>query len=284
MKKIPVVIGVASALVLSTSASAALCGGAASAIADGGLLPDIVDAPPSHLNLINSHQEEILRFTTEHINIGAGPLQIRPEGVASGCTTADGTYYGQCTVATQEILDIDGNVLCTQNAGVSVFHPEHNHWHQDAVADFVLLEGGMDGVDVNAALQNGSLDSRTVASSLKTTYCLIDYDKTDLVQRNSERVYFDCNGATQGISVGWSDEYHHATHGQDLVLTGLAPGVYTLLYNADPLNHWIEIDEENNFSWTTILFSRDNGANPKIDVLASSPCVKGITCGSSANK
>lgn len=246
------------------------------------LLPDIVDAPPSHLQVVNAHQEEVIRFTTEHINIGVGPLQVRSDSTVGACVV-DGTYYDQCTAASQEVLDENGNVVYQQLAGYAVFHPEHNHWHQNGVADFILLEGSLEGVDVNAALQDGTIDALTVASAPKTTYCLIDYDKTELVHRNNERTYFDCNGDLQGISVGWSDEYHHSTHGQELVITGLADGIYSLLYVADPLDHWVELDETNNWSWSTFSLSR-KGANAKISEIAHSACEEGITCGSSSNK
>lgn len=245
-------------------------------------LPDVVDAPPSHLQIVNAHQEETLRFTTEHINIGLGPLQVRADHEIGPCVL-DGEAYAQCTAAYQEVLGAGGEILYTQLAGYAVFHEDHNHWHQNDVADFILLEGSLEGVDVNQALADGTIEAATVAAAPKTTYCLIDFDKTDLVHENSSRVYEDCDATLQGISVGWSDEYHHSTHGQDLVVTGLPTGIYTLLYVADPRNQWLELDESNNWSWTTFELGR-KGANPEIQELASSSCVEGITCGSPGNK
>jgi hypothetical protein len=232
------------------------------------LFPDIVEGVPAHLSIQNRQQREILRFTTEHINIGAGALQVRSDSTIGPCTV-DGNSYDQCTAAIQEVMDAQGNVVYRQNAGYSVFHPDHNHWHQNGVADFVL--------------RKGSLIGPAAASSLKTTYCLIDYDKTDLVHANNTRTYFDCNAELQGISVGWSDQYHHSTHGQQLDITGAQPGVYFLIYVADPLNQWRELDETNNTSWVMFELSR-RGANAEIREIAHSACVKGITCGSKANK
>ncbi len=234
----------------------------------GALLPDIVEGVPSHLHIQNIQQREILRFTTEHINIGDGPLQVRSNHEVGPCTV-DGVSYEQCTQATQEVVDAAGTIVYTQDSGFAVFHPEHNHWHQNTVADFIL--------------RKDTLVGPVVATSLKTTFCLIDYDKTDWVHANNTRVYFDCNGITQGISVGWSDEYHHSTHGQQLDITGAVEGVYYLIYVADPLNKWKELNELNNSSWTQFELSR-KGANPEIKILGHSECIEGVTCGSSANK
>lgn len=234
----------------------------------GALLPDIVDGIPTHINIMNQQQREILRFTTEHINIGAGPLQVRRDNTVGACVLDD-VSYDQCTQSIQEVLDASGEIVYTQNAGYALFHPDHNHWHQDKVADFVL--------------RSGALDGPAFASSLKTTYCLIDYDKTDLVHANNTRTYFDCNAERQGISVGWSDEYHHATHGQSLDVTGAPTGIYFLVYTADPSNKWRELDETNNTSWTMFSLTR-TGANPEIQILGNSVCIEGISCGSNANK
>src|SRR3954453_6057732 len=39
--------------------------------------PNVVEEVPSHLGIENDHQREWLRFTTTHINLGPGNLQIR---------------------------------------------------------------------------------------------------------------------------------------------------------------------------------------------------------------
>jgi len=44
------------------------------------LYPDVVEVVPSHLQIQNDHQREWLRFSTTHLNVGAGNLQIRGGG------------------------------------------------------------------------------------------------------------------------------------------------------------------------------------------------------------
>ena len=230
--------------------------GALTAVPAGAFLPDIVEEIPQHLSIQNDHRREWLRFSTTHWNVGFGNLQIRGGDQVAPCTL-DGVAYAQCTHAAREVLDASGNVVYAQPAGVAFFHPEHNHWHQSAVATF----------EVRA----GSLDGPVVAGGEKTTFCLIDFDKSDVVQQNSSRVYFECNGDFQGISPGWGDEYHHSTELQELEVTGLPAGVYHLTHLADPLDHWLESDETNNFTWVRFALSR-KGANPEVTVLAQAPC------------
>ena len=178
----------------------------------------------------------------------------------------------------QEILDADGNVAETHEAGVARFHIKHNHWHQADVAAFTLRQGTIDGA--------------ILAQAAKVTFCLIDYDfdKTFPVRR-SERVYWDCNGETQGISVGWGDEYHHSTPGQSLDITGLPEGIYYLTHRANPSGYWLESNTVNNFSWMKLQLVR-KGANPKIVILDQKQCPitdpedpdYQILCGNTSNK
>ena len=135
------------------------------------LLPDIVEEIPQHLGIQNDHQREWLRFSSTHWNVGRGKLQIRGGGQVQPCTL-EGVHYDQCTVATQEVLDATGAVVYTQPAGTAFFHPEHNHWHQAAVADFEI--------------HSGTVDGPLVVSGDKTTYCFIDYDKSAVIGPNSK--------------------------------------------------------------------------------------------------
>jgi len=238
------------------------------------LLPDIVEEI-SHLGLQNQQQKEILRFSTTHWNQGAGHLQVRGAGETSPCPP-EITAGTVCTFAKQELLDADGNLVAVHDAGVSVFHIEHNHWHQSDVALFEL--------------RAGSLDGAVVASATKVTFCLIDYDSDpDFVDRRSTRQYFDCNAVFQGISVGWGDEYHHSTPGQALDVTGLAEGIYYLTHLVNPAGNWLESNYDNNFSWVKLRLSR-KGANPKFSEIDRKECpiLSGpeyqVICGNTSNK
>jgi len=233
------------------------------------ILPDVIEEVPHHLQIQNTRQGEFLRFSTTHINIGAGNLQIRGGGQVEPCVI-DGIAYDQCTVATQELLDASGNVVGTHPAGVAFFHPEHNHWHQSGVAEFAV---------------RSSLDGPPISAGTKITFCFVDVEfigTTGAQKKGQPRTYWECNGDLQGLASGWADAYHQSTPLQELDITGLPEGEYFLTHLADPDDHWIESDETNNFTWVKFGLSRQ-GANPKVTVLDHSPCVPEVICGSGGN-
>lgn len=80
--------------------------------------PDIVEEVPSHLQIQNTKQREWLRFTTVHINVGPGNLQVRGGGQVEPCQI-DGIDYDECTVATQELLDANKNVVDVKFTGTT---------------------------------------------------------------------------------------------------------------------------------------------------------------------
>src|SRR3982751_2513565 len=84
--------------------------------------PDIIEQI-SHLQIQNEHQLEKLRFSTTHINVGDGPLQVRGGGQVAPCVI-ENVAYDQCTHSTQEILDAHGEIVMTHPAGVAFFHPQ----------------------------------------------------------------------------------------------------------------------------------------------------------------
>src|SRR5262245_60920503 len=98
--------------VVTAAIAAVVLSSALEAIAGVPLYPNVIEEIPSHLHIQNDHQREWLRFTTTHINLGPGDLQIRGGGQIAPCTI-DGVDFEQCTVATQEILDADGAVVQT---------------------------------------------------------------------------------------------------------------------------------------------------------------------------
>jgi hypothetical protein len=243
------------------------------------LYPNVVEEVPSHLGIQNDHQREWLRFSTTHINLGPGNLQIRGGGQIAPCTI-DGVPVEQCTVATQEILDASGAVVLTHPAGVAFFHPEHNHWHQSGVAEFKIVAGDDDPVT-----------GPSLAVGVKITFCFVDVEFTGITGREKKplpRTYFECNGDLQGLAAGWGDEYHQSTPLQELEVTGFPQGDYFLTHEADPDNHWLEgpsatsPGERDNFTWVKFHLDRSTGANPSVTVLGHSPCT-GVQCGYGGN-
>jgi Lysyl oxidase len=261
-------VSLAATILLPTVAAAAGGGFVAPA---GTVLPDIVEAVPDHLAIHNQQQREMLRFTTVHINIGEGNLQIRGGGQIAECTI-DGIDYAQCTLASQEFLDRSGRVLGSRPAGAALFHPEHNHWHQGSVALFDLRT---ELLKPETALENG----------VKITFCFVDVEtisQTGAEKKQFPRTYFECNGELQGLAARWGDSYHQSTPLQELDITDVPDGDYYLTHTADPNGNWVESNEKNNFSWVQIRLSQQGG-NRKVTVLDHSPCVPEAICGFGGN-
>ena len=177
-----------------------------------GLYPDLRTVVPDHLQIANDQQHEFLRFSNAIANTGDGPWQMRPIfPLGSDLATQD---------AIQQILDANGNVVREVLVSRFEFHPEHNHWHIGDVALF----------SVHATSPSGPILPGT---SVKSTFCLIDWIKLDDNSKTPERTYFFCNGNLQGVSVGWTDQYHQSTEGQEIDVTGAEPGLYYLVSKAD---------------------------------------------------
>lgn len=223
------------------------------------LYPDIVEALPAQLQIQKAQQRDTLRFTTVHLNVGAGPLQVRGGGQIAPCVI-DGILYDQCTVATQQILDAQGRVSREQPAGTALFHPQHNHWHQGAVALF----------DLRTTLND---PSTALANGVKITFCFVDvvFIGDPGTRKDHPVNYAECNGDLQGLDPLWGDSYHQSTPLQELDVTNVADGVYYLTHTADPENHWAESDETNNFAWVKVRIYTQGG-NRKVSIIDHSPC------------
>ena len=90
------------------------------------LYPDLQTVVPQHLQIVNDHQREVLRFSNAIANTGDGPWRMRPEFPLGDVSRPQ--------KAVQEVLDADGNIAFEKAVSEFQFHPEHNHWHINAVA------------------------------------------------------------------------------------------------------------------------------------------------------
>jgi hypothetical protein len=232
-----------------------------------GLFPDLRSAVPGHFTIQNDHQHEYLRFSNLIANTGMGGLRIRPEhDPVSGITTG----Y-------QEVFDQFGTMVENKPVSDFVFHPAHNHWHITAVALFEIRAARDDGT-------TGRIGDVVGGQTIKTTFCLIDVVRLEGNSNTPNRTYWDCfPDQHQGISAGWGDQYHQATEGQELELTGQPPGVYYLVTTSNPESAFLETDYTNNTAWASFRLRRDSKGNPKVTAISHSPCA-GTLCGSTPNR
>jgi len=217
---------------------------APSAAADSArpLLPDLVTLKPADLTLQREGKALQLRFSNSVADIGAGPMEIRPEpGERIDCN-ADGVV--QDHYADQRVYgDDNGNghydegdtTFTDARVGCKAYHPSHHHWHFTDFASYRLLRepGG-----------------KVVAASTKVSFCLFDGLRPfpDLPGSPLSGQYSaSCQELDpQGLSVGWGDVYTYGLPGQALNVTGLPRANYCLVSTADPRNRLAETRDGNN--------------------------------------
>jgi hypothetical protein len=274
MRRLIVFAAVLAAVPLAAAIAAAAGGGKPSSTA---LYPDMRTVVPAHLQLVNEHQRETLRFSNGIANTGAGPWALRPDPPISDATTAvtavqelrdSGAYY-KCGQQPKQITDCY-NVVSESRTGTFEFHPAHNHWHIGDVALFEVRKGSPTGKIVGG-------------NSIKTTFCLIDWYKLDDNAPSAERVFFDCYTSFQGISSGWVDQYHQSTEGQQLDLTGVPQADdYYLVSTSNYARVFLESDYTNNTAWVKFRLYKDSNGNRKVQVTDHSPCASPGMCGERA--
>ena len=253
-------VSAAMALAAALFALALLAGGddARAARAPSGLYPDLRTVVPTHLQIVNQQQRDILRFSNGIANTGDGPWALRPE------------TQGDVTNAIQEIRDADGNVVSEHLASVYEFHPAHNHWHIGDITLFEVRKGSPTGPVVGG-------------NSIKVTFCLIDWYALEGNSPTSQREFWDCETSYQGISVGWVDQYNQAVGGQQLDLTNVPNGNdYYLVSTSNHAGKFLEKDTANNTAWVKFRLYQDSKGNRKIEVMDHSPCESPAMCGEGA--
>ena len=263
------------ALTIVAAALAGRDGGGGTTTDLTALYPDMRTVVPQHLNLVNEHKRDLLRFSNGIANTGGGPWAMRPDpplDQATDFTTAiqeirsNGSYY-KCGTQPKQVTACY-EVLRDYPTSRFEYHPAHNHWHMGDVALFEVRKGSPTGPVVGG-------------NSIKTTFCLIDWYKLEDNAPASERVFFDCYTSYQGISAGWVDQYHQATSGQEVDLTGVPNGNdYYLVSTANYAKVFLEQDYTNNTAWVKFTLTSDSNGNRKVTVVGNSPCETPGLCGS----
>ena len=269
------------ALVLLTAGAIALVvasvGQGGKPTTGAGLLPDMRTVVPAHLQLVNEHQQETLRFANGIANTGPGPWALRPDPpleLAVDTTSAiqeirDSNAYYRCGEQPKQVTECY-NVVSEHFGGTFVYHPAHNHWHIGDVALFEVRKGSPTGPIVGG-------------NSIKTTFCLIDWYKLDDNARTAERTFFDCYHSFQGIQSGWVDQYHQSTSGQQLDMTGVPEAEdYYLVSTSNYARRFVESNYDNNTAWVKFRLYKDSNGNRKVEVTDHSSCESPGLCGERA--
>jgi hypothetical protein len=156
-------------------------------------------------------------------------------------------------------------------AGYMQYHPSHGHLHIDGWGLYTLRLRDISVAD--------TLKWPIVNSGLKVSFCLIDLttcsgslgDCVDLngniLNNQSFRNYglgggYNCGNVVQGISVGKVDIYHQYLDESFVKIPYEAcNGEYHAVVQIDPDNHFVEVNENNNWLEAKTMLTRQRTTN-----------------------
>jgi sortase (surface protein transpeptidase) len=204
------------------------------------LLPDLVPQVPSGLTMTRTSQRMLIGFRSATSNVGMGPLLIEGHrtGVADPHMKAD-----------QVVRLSSGSEQVVRGAGVLhyVVAPDHQHWHLEPFMRYELVRRG---------------NSTVVTRDQKSGFCLGDrYAVRSRIPGAPHRAVFRTNcgrgetnltSISEGISVGYGDDYVANLEGQYLDLKGVPSGRYYLVHRVNMSRNLVEADYSNNVSWLQI--------------------------------
>lgn len=184
-------------------------------------LPDLDQAPPLGLSVVERHGRLLLVFGSAVDNVGPGELVVAGHRVGR-------------EMRTWQVVGTRRYLLRTR---LHYVHSEtHQHWHFPGFERYELRR----------------LDGTLVGRDRKTGFCLRDAYETRPLNRKpvwtSEcaRGRPDAPSVREGISVGFGDDYVPQKEGQAIDVTGLPPGRYVLVHTANPDRVLREVSYANN--------------------------------------
>jgi hypothetical protein len=256
---------------LAAAGAFTLTTASASQAAPGGLqLPDLEQEPPSGLVLtsgaLSGHPGRYyLGFRSAVRNVGDGPLVISGRRASRRTPTM---------LATQRIQGAGGTTQRVRGVGRMryVVSPGHRHWHLLTFDRYTLRRIG---------------GERVVRRDRKTGFCLGDRFRSAVPSSGPSPAVppFTSNcgllqpgrlSVTEGISVGYGDDYAANLEGQLIRLRGLPAGDYVLTHEVNGAHRLRETSYANNAA-SLRLSLRWVGGKPSVRVLAS--CEHSARCG-----
>jgi hypothetical protein len=225
------------------------------------LLPDLDQALPTALAVVQVGDTYRLTFASAVDNVGRGPLLV--QGRRS--SRADETMTVQQAVRAE-----DGSLGTRPTGDVMTYvrSETHEHWH--------LL--GFESYELRRAAAG-----EPVSPDRKTGFCLGDRYNTRAEVRidgEPERPVWteecgkdepDLLEIDEGISPGYGDDYVPRLEGQYVDLTRVGPGRYVLVHRANPEGTLEESDYANNAASVLLAVRRTTGEIPTIQVLGRCP-------------
>jgi hypothetical protein len=253
LRVLPVLVALAAAAALL-----AVLDRADVAVAGSDLLPDLDQATPANLTITRAGRVWRLGFRSAVSNVGDGPLAI--EAHRRGTDVA--------TMTADQLIDRKGaprQVVSGVGRLRFVVSPDHRHWHLLRFDRYELRRAGRPG---------------RVVRDRKSGFCLGDrYATLRRPPAAAREPAYESRcglsapgllGITQGISVGYGDDYAANLEGQYLPLNGLRGGRWVLVHRVNGDRRLREGDYSNNAA-SLLLELRWRRGEPMVRVLRSCP-------------
>jgi Lysyl oxidase len=209
-------------------------------------LPDLDQAPPFAVSVLERRGRRLLVFGSAVDNVGEAALVVEGERVGR-------------VMRAWQLVGTRSYPLATPLRFVR--SQTHRHWH---LADFERYELRRDGA--------------LVGRDRKTGFCLNDAYETRALNRVPSWTG-DCGRnrpraqrIREGISPGFGDDYVPAREGQSIDVTALPPGRYVLVHRANPEHALRERSYANNAASAAIELQ-----GRRVEVVAR--CPDSATCG-----
>ncbi len=226
-------------LILALALTALVSGVTPAAPADAASdrLPDLRAARIRDLRIVRVGDRNLLRFTSEILNFGAGPFEIR------GRRPSKAVPFD----IDQIIYRSDGGTRRMDTAATVAYAGDgHDHYHVRQMMSYHLW---------STSGASGTLRDRKIG------FCFFDTNarRLSLPRAPNTRRYAEsrCGGRSAlrtrtGISVGWGDRYPWNFAYQWIDITGLPAGTYTLRSAVDLFDRFVETSETNNCSYVRL--------------------------------
>ncbi len=236
------------------------------------MLPDLVQQPPLQVSVTQSSASYRIGFNSAVENHGQGPLIINGHRPDTSSTM----------VADQIVNRTDGSTQTFAGIGSMIFYVPHNHWHYVGFDKYEL---------------RNPADNSLVAPDQKSGFCLGDrYTPNSNGTRNENPTpgpWTTNNCApgntaalnlTEGISVGYGDEYVPQLEGQYIDVTGVQPGQYWVVFRTNADQALKETDYTNDAASVLIqLWPNGYGNLTNGGVTVLKTCPGTATCSLAAN-
>lgn len=187
----------------------------------------------------------------------------------------------------QDIYHKNGNIMTysERKTGHMTYHPTHSHYHVD---DWEIYTLRIPTSDPNP------LHWPIVSQGHKVGFCLMDYGNCSsnpqhcqdsagnyLTNANFGLQYnldanYNCSPTIQGIGVGHLDIYWNTLDGQWIPIPpGTCNGLYAIVIVVDPDDHFLESNENNNYTWDYWTLTQQVSSNPIVEITAEK---SGVLC------